>query len=121
MLRAWSGSGLVGASGLVWFGSGRCFGPGLVRVWSVLRAWSVSGLVGASGLVSGCPRVVSLDKKYCFTLSFFTQVYKKVPFIHLGMLGGRGGGGGKRAILQWTSIPSRGSNNTLSRLMLRQL
>ena len=42
---------------------------------------------------SRCRRVVSFDKKLHFTLSPFTQVYKRVPVIIMlwGWGGGRGG------------------------------
>ena len=50
-------------------------------------------------------RVVSLDKKLYSILSFPTEVYKM----------------GTGDILLGTSIPSRGSNNTLSYFMLQKL
>ena len=60
-------------------------------------------------MLSPCHHVVPLDKKLYPTLSLSAEVYKMgTGDILLGVT------------LRWTSIPSGGSNNTLSCFMLQE-
>ena len=71
---------------------------------------------GASGPGSSPGRVLcSWARHFTLTLPLPTQVYKWVPAICWGNLTKLRG-----SDLRWTSIPSRGSRNTSSRLMLQK-
>ena len=85
---------------------------GAVASWLVRstpeRAVRVRALAGDSALCSWA-------RHFTLTVPLSTQVYKWVPAICWGNLTKLQG-----SDLRWTSIPSRGSRNTSSRLMLQK-